>query len=55
MSPDSTSADSSSHAFNPDQPVVALDDDRLDVVPFVRRLVRPLVYAPAASSLVVGL
>lgn len=41
--------------LNPDHPVKAVDEDRFDVYPFVRRLARPLLEAPARSSLVVGL
>lgn len=41
--------------LNPDRPVRNLGEDRLDVYPFVRRLARPLLEAPADSSLVLGL
>lgn len=38
-----------------DGPISSADEDELDVVPFVKRLVRPLLEWPAQESLVLGL
>src|SRR5216684_979107 len=38
-----------------DGPISSVDEDELDVVPFVKRLVRPLLEWPAQESLVLGL
>ena len=43
------------HVFGSDQPIRTKEEDRLDVDPFVRRLMRPLLRAPSEASLVVGL
>jgi hypothetical protein len=48
-------SDPTSFFLDPDHPATTEAQDRLGVVPFVRRLVRPLLLAPKESSLVVGL
>jgi len=38
-----------------DKPIIRVEQDELDILPFVRRLVRPLLEWPAEDSLVLGL
>lgn len=53
--PTRDSLETAPFALDPDHPITTIDDDRLDVAAFTRRLVRPLLLHPKQSSLVVGL
>jgi len=43
------------HAFDADTPKLRVDEDRYDVLPFLRRLRGPLLRAPVEHSIVLGL